>query len=641
MINKFQKLSGWMKLSSVLIALIFPAIILVPLPGIIIDMFILFSFIASAMIFSIMLDNDNPLRVTFLPTMVLLLTTFRLLLSIATTRNILTNDNVGVVIETVGGFVTSAGLLSGIIVFIIITIVQFLVVTKGGERVAEVGARFSLDALPGRQMTIDGDLKNNMISPEEAQILRAELSTENRLFGALEGAMKFIKGDAIAGILISLVNLFGGIYVGINIFELSLIDSLHRFSMLTIGDGLVSQIPSLLLSIACGIYLTRIKGVNEKSTSFTGQLVRQVSVFWKNLIFIGGFILLLGFFSPSIFSICLSMALVCFILSFILWKGVKEQETDTIKIVDGEGYGLLESLTFIFKDKNHQQLVSKSIHKIENQLWGQNIGSPSVRHDPNLNNDIEVSVLGISLYTFKKNNDSEIKVEEILYDEIFFIEEDNNINLTIIIHYFLRKRLLEKYNIQITNNILDDLSVKSHVMRKEIDSAVGVNRVHDVIKQMISCSEFYLDAVSFFEGLIYWSRVEHELKNWFLRIRGLARYEITSLLMDNNESIIAIILDNDLNELINNFISGEENDIDTLFSIKNKIKGYIYNLVENERRKPILIVDDIDFNTVKSFIGKIIPSLIVCSYNDITDSKLITSSTVVSMKGDGNGNDGE
>lgn len=267
-----------------------------------------------------MLENDQPLKVTFLPTMVLLLTTFRLLLSIATTRNIIANEDVGRVIETIGEFVMGGNLISGLLIFVIITIVQFLVVTKGGERVAEVGARFSLDALPGKQMTIDGDLKSGLISGEQAQKLRADLGTENKLFGSLDGAMKFVKGDAIAGILISLVNLFGGIYVGINQFDLSLSESVKRFSVLTIGDGLVSQIPSLLLSMACGVYLTRIKGSEDESSSFMSQMMAQIRTFWKSLLVVGVVIMLIGLLNPTLMYVCLPLAVLCVVMALLLWK---------------------------------------------------------------------------------------------------------------------------------------------------------------------------------------------------------------------------------------------------------------------------------------------------------------------------------
>ncbi|EGR1312181.1 type III secretion protein, partial [Vibrio cholerae] len=306
---KYPKLNFKLSIFSLIITLLLPTIILISLPGGMIDTLIVFSFISSFLLLVIMLENDQPLKVTFLPTIVLLLTTFRLLLSIATTRNIIANDDVGQVIETVGNTVMGGNLISGLLIFTIITIVQFLVVTKGGERVAEVGARFSLDAMPGRQMTIDGDLKAGLISPHQAQRLRSELSTENKLFGSLDGAMKFIKGDAIAGILISFVNLFGGIYVGINQFNLTFSDSIAKFSVLTIGDGLVSQIPSLILSLACGVYLTRIKGADDSSTSFSSQLFSQIKSFWKSLITIGFLLLVIGILNYNLIYVFFPFAL--------------------------------------------------------------------------------------------------------------------------------------------------------------------------------------------------------------------------------------------------------------------------------------------------------------------------------------------
>ncbi|HHL2502320.1 TPA: FHIPEP family type III secretion protein [Yersinia enterocolitica] len=618
MIKRIRNFSAWVKPGSVVIALMLPTVILVPLPGFVIDIFVLLSFIVSVMLLVIMLENDKPLRVTFLPTVVLLLTTFRLLLSIATTRNILANEEVGSVIEIVGNFVMGAGLLSGLIIFVIITIVQFMVVTKGGERVAEVGARFSLDALPGRQMTIDGDLKNNMITGEQAQRLRAELSTENKLFGSLEGAMKFIKGDAIAGILISLVNLFGGIYVGINQFDLSLSDSVQRFSILTIGDGLVSQIPSLLLSVACGVYLTRIKGIDEESSSFLGQIINQVGAFWKSLALIGVFMLFFGGVNADLTYVCAPIALACLAASFYLWRG---QSKSSVKIIAGEGEGLFESLSISLKDINNQYVIYDGVAKVEAILWGQELGKPCVVINPNLDNDIEISVLGITLYSFSQKNAS--GVEEIMDDEMFIHSEILTDNLTLIVGYFLRKRMIEKYNIQFTSDIIEKLSEKSEVMKKEIDSAIGINRVHDVIKQMINCPEFYLDCVSFFESLIYWSRLESEPKNWLMRIRSQARYEITSRLVNPKGEIFGALLPAELTEVIESFVSGEEEDIDTLMAIRKSLRSEVFRLTEKNGVKPVVLVNDTDVNFVQSFMYQIISTLAVCSYNDITKSDLI------------------
>ncbi|MEW4557015.1 FHIPEP family type III secretion protein, partial [Vibrio cholerae] len=433
MMAKLRKSSLLFNPSSVMIAFLLPTIILVTLPGVVIDFFLMISFVSSALLLVIMLENDQPLKVTFLPTMVLLLTTFRLLLSIATTRNIIANEDVGQVIETVGQFVMGGNLLSGLLIFIIITIVQFLVVTKGGERVAEVGARFSLDALPGKQMTIDGDLKSGLITGEQAQKLRADLGTENKLFGSLDGAMKFVKGDAIAGILISLVNLFGGIYVGINQFELSLADSVSRFSVLTVGDGLVSQIPSLLLSMACGVYLTRIKGSDEESSSFMAQLMLQIRTFWKSLLVIGGIIIVLGITNSNLLYVCLPLAVLCAALAIWLWK--KEDSKVATSSFEPQGHGLFESLKFVFREAQYQHLIQRNVENKEKSLWGQALGSPAVMVDPTLDCDLKVYISDIEMYSYK--NAEPGSVIEILNDELLVASNDVASNLNHIVSYFI------------------------------------------------------------------------------------------------------------------------------------------------------------------------------------------------------------
>ncbi|WP_140332375.1 FHIPEP family type III secretion protein, partial [Vibrio parahaemolyticus] len=436
MISKLRNSTLLFNPSSVMIAFLLPTIILVTLPGVVIDFFLLISFVSSALLLIIMLENDQPLKVTFLPTMVLLLTTFRLLLSIATTRNIIANEDVGRVIETIGEFVMGGNLISGLLIFVIITIVQFLVVTKGGERVAEVGARFSLDALPGKQMTIDGDLKSGLISGEQAQKLRADLGTENKLFGSLDGAMKFVKGDAIAGILISLVNLFGGIYVGINQFDLSLSESVKRFSVLTIGDGLVSQIPSLLLSMACGVYLTRIKGSEDESSSFISQMMAQIRTFWKSLLVVGVVIMLIGLLNPTLMYVCLPLAVLCVVMALLLWK--KNGNNSVAVKFEPEGSGVFESLKFVFRDGQYQSLIKKRLKAVEERVWGQALGEPAVLVDPDLDVDIAVYISGIQTYQFSQS--SAEGIVEILNDDTFNLHDDLSSNLDEIISYFIQTR---------------------------------------------------------------------------------------------------------------------------------------------------------------------------------------------------------
>ncbi len=628
MISKLRNSTLLFNPSSVMIAFLLPTIILVTLPGVVIDFFLLISFVSSALLLIIMLENDQPLKVTFLPTMVLLLTTFRLLLSIATTRNIIANEDVGRVIETIGEFVMGGNLISGLLIFVIITIVQFLVVTKGGERVAEVGARFSLDALPGKQMTIDGDLKSGLISGEQAQKLRADLGTENKLFGSLDGAMKFVKGDAIAGILISLVNLFGGIYVGINQFDLSLSESVKRFSVLTIGDGLVSQIPSLLLSMACGVYLTRIKGSEDESSSFMSQMMAQIRTFWKSLLVVGVVILLIGLLNPTLMYVCLPLAVLCVVMALLLWK--KNGNNSVAVKFEPEGSGVFESLKFVFRDGQYQSLIKKRLKAVEERVWGQALGEPAVLVDPDLDVDIAVYISGIQTYQFSQS--SAEGIVEILNDDTFNLHDDLSSNLDEIISYFIQTRLIEKYNLQHSCNIVAELASQSEIMKSEIDSAVGLNRVHDVLKQMIRSPEFYLDRVSFFESLIYWSRVENDPRNWLTRIRHQARYEITARLLNSDGKVHVMLLSPELTEEISGYVAGEFEDFERLIEIQKALKSEIKRLLLSHKNRPVLVVNDNELNVVKTFVQQVMSTLIVCSHSDIVDNNCISSSEVINIQ---------
>ncbi|EGR3355839.1 FHIPEP family type III secretion protein [Vibrio parahaemolyticus] len=628
MISKLRNSTLLFNPSSVMIAFLLPTIILVTLPGVVIDFFLLISFVSSALLLIIMLENDQPLKVTFLPTMVLLLTTFRLLLSIATTRNIIANEDVGRVIETIGEFVMGGNLISGLLIFVIITIVQFLVVTKGGERVAEVGARFSLDALPGKQMTIDGDLKSGLISGEQAQKLRADLGTENKLFGSLDGAMKFVKGDAIAGILISLVNLFGGIYVGINQFDLSLSESVKRFSVLTIGDGLVSQIPSLLLSMACGVYLTRIKGSEDESSSFISQMMAQIRTFWKSLLVVGVVIMLIGLLNPTLMYVCLPLAVLCVVMALLLWK--KNGNNSVAVKFEPEGSGVFESLKFVFRDGQYQSLIKKRLKAVEERVWGQALGEPAVLVDPDLDVDIAVYISGIQTYQFSQSSAEDIV--EILNDDTFNLHDDLSSNLDEIISYFIQTRLIEKYNLQHSCNIVAELASQSEIMKSEIDSAVGLNRVHDVLKQMIRSPEFYLDRVSFFESLIYWSRVENDPRNWLTRIRHQARYEITARLLNSDGKVHVMLLSPELTEEISGYVAGEFEDFERLIEIQKALKSEIKRLLLSHKNRPVLVVNDNELNVVKTFVQQVMSTLIVCSHSDIVDNNCISSSEVINIQ---------
>ena len=234
-------------------------IMLFPLPLIVLDSLLVFNISFAILLLVSVVYLSEPQRFTSLPTILLFTTLFRLSLNISTTRQILSTGEAPATIASFGNFVVQGNIFVGLVLFSIITIVQFLVIAKGAERIAEVAARFTLDAMPGKQMSIDADVRAGSLSLTEAKVKRRELQTESRLYGALDGAMKFVKGDAIAGVLITFINMGAGFIIGTTQLGLSLGDAAKQFSLFTIGDGLVSQIPALVVTVAAGIAVTRVQ----------------------------------------------------------------------------------------------------------------------------------------------------------------------------------------------------------------------------------------------------------------------------------------------------------------------------------------------------------------------------------------------
>jgi type III secretion protein V len=263
-------------LALVALVIVVIALLTVPLPTVLLDILIATNLAASIALLMLSLYIPSALGLSTFPSLLLLTTLFRLALNIASTKLILLNGAAGHIIDTFGRMVVGANVVVGLVVFLIVAIVQFIVIAKGAERVAEVGARFSLDGMPGKQMSIDADLRAGLIDKEGALRRRAELDEEMRLHSAMDGAMKFVKGDAIAGMLIALVNIVAGITVGATLKGLSLGEAVDTYSVLSVGDGMVAQIPSLFVSIAAGIVITRVDGAVRGRSPLGAQIASQV-----------------------------------------------------------------------------------------------------------------------------------------------------------------------------------------------------------------------------------------------------------------------------------------------------------------------------------------------------------------------------
>lgn len=254
-------------------------VLFTPIPTVLLDLLLLTNFSLALLVLLVTFDTDKPLSFSTFPSLLLMTTLFRLSLNIAATRLILTDGDAGKVIEAVGTHVIGGNYVIGFVIFLILVVVQYVVVTSGAQRVAEVAARFTLDSLPGKQMSIDADLNMGLIDQDEAKQRRSQLEKESNFYGAMDGASKFVKGDAVAGIIIIAINIIGGLAVGLMQKGMSWGDALHHYTLLTVGDGIVTQIPSLIIAVSAGIIITRA----ATDARLGQELGRQVSAYPKML----------------------------------------------------------------------------------------------------------------------------------------------------------------------------------------------------------------------------------------------------------------------------------------------------------------------------------------------------------------------
>ncbi|MFD0698368.1 flagellar biosynthesis protein FlhA [Paenibacillus sp. GCM10027628] len=296
----------------------------VPVPIPLLDFLLIINISVALMIILVGMNTKEALQFSIFPSLLLITTLFRLALNVSTTRNILSHAEAGNVVRTFGSFVAAGNIVVGFVVFLILVLVQFIVITKGSERVAEVAARFTLDAMPGKQMSIDADLNAGLINETQARERRQKIEREADFYGAMDGASKFVKGDAIAGIIILVINLLGGFIIGMTQKGMSFNEALQTFSILTIGDGLVSQIPALLISTAAGIIVTRASSEGNLGHDITSQITAQP----KLLYIVAGTLVTLGIFTPIHWYTTFPVA---GLLAFAAYKMQKNLERQAIK----------------------------------------------------------------------------------------------------------------------------------------------------------------------------------------------------------------------------------------------------------------------------------------------------------------------
>jgi len=381
--------------SDLILAVVIISIIMMlifPVPPDVIDILIAINLGVSISILFVALYIQKAVQLSIFPSLLLITTLFRLGVNISSTRQILLHANAGHIIFAFGKFVVGGNYVVGGVIFLIITIVQFIVVTKGAERVAEVAARFTLDAMPGKQMSIDADLRAGIIDQQQARELRLGLAKESQLYGAMDGAMKFVKGDAIAGIVIALINIIGGLIIGNVMHGMTLADSAKIYTLLSIGDGLVSQIPSLMIAVTAGIVTTRVSS-EKKDANLGKEISEQLLKQPKALMIAGGVLFFMAWIPGFPAWAFLILFAIVGSLGYFFWKsskrvaakaaaGIGPVEMDTpghaVSGGAGEDYALTLPVVLevgsaisqiIRKDKQGLTFIDQMIPKMRHALY--------------------------------------------------------------------------------------------------------------------------------------------------------------------------------------------------------------------------------------------------------------------------------
>lgn len=649
------------------------SLMILPLPTVMVDALIATNLGIAVSLLMLSLYIPSALSLSTFPTLLLFTTLFRLALNITTTRQILLYAYAGDIIDTFGNLVVGGNFVVGAVIFLIITIVQFLVIAKGAERVAEVGARFTLDAMPGKQMSIDADLRAGSIQLPEAQARRSSLERESQLYGAMDGAMKFVKGDAIAGLIVTAVNILAGIAVGVWQKDMGATEALQTFAVLTIGDGLISQIPALFISITAGVIVTRVSV--DDSAHLGGDIGTQVLAQPKALA-IGGTILLAFTLIPGFPKLpFLVLGGLVTAVGVTLWRqeGRDEDEAQPIPGMDDDNQEdavAAHSNKLSFSVPLMVELDSGMKNGVDARALNETL--VQVRHA--LYMDLGVPFPGIHLRFSKRLQPGQyrIAIKEIPVSEGFLragcvLVNDQAENLEMLgitfeqgepflpdlpalwvtddqraflkeaeIQFFDHARILAYHlskvlhdqaadfvGLQETQNLLDKMEEDYDVLVKEIQRVVPTTRVADVFQRLVAEGLSIRDLPTILEALIEWGQKESDiiLLTEYVRM-GMSRY-ISHQYAGPQNLLAAYMLDPDLEETIRAAVrqtsGGSYLSLDpkTAKQVVTEVRHVVGEL-RGRAQRPVLLTSMDIRRFVRKLIEDDLPNLPVLSYQELT-----------------------
>lgn len=660
---------------------------IIPIPNFLLDILITFNLMVALIILFNCLYAKETLAMSSFPTILLFSTIFRISLNVSSTRLILSTGNPGVVVRTFGNFVGGGNLVIGAIIFIVLVIVQMVVINKGSERVSEVTARFTLDAMPGKQMAIDADLNTGAITDKEAMERRDKIQQESAFYGSMDGATKYVKGDAIAGLIITVINLVGGIILGMMMQGLPLAEAVSQYTILTIGDGLVSQIPSMLISVATGILVTKASKADNIGDVMIGQLFQVPKVLYM----VGGTLCFLGVFTPlrseGRILVYLGMGLGMIVLGRLIAhteevaaieEEVQEEEVQADEIRRHEnvnallqvdpielefGYGIIP-----LADVNQGGDLLDRVVMIRRQIaleLGAVVPIIRLRDNIQLNpNQYIIKIKGI-----------QISEGEILFDHYMamnpgYVEEEitgiptfepsfhlpaiwitesqreraESMGYTVVdppsiiathLTEIIKAHLDELLTRQDVQNLINNVKENNATLIDElVPKLIGVGEIQKVLQNLLAEGISIRDSVTIFETLADYASSTRDTDVLTEYVRQRLKRAISNTYFSGDEMTTVVTLDPKVEQDIMNSIKQTEQgayitlDPATTKKILNSVENEVKKL-ESQGKAPIIITSPIVRMYFKKLTKDYFKDLIVVSYNEIESDVELQSIGVV------------
>ena len=652
----------------ILAAIVF---LIISVPSALLDVLLAFNMAVALVILFMALFSREPLDMQAFPTILLFTTIFRISLNVSSTKLILGTGDPGNVVRVFGEFVGGNDLVIGIIVFLILILVQFMVINKGTERVAEVTARFTLDAMPGKQMAIDADLNTGAISDKEAMLRREKLQQESSFFGAMDGATKYVKGDATAGLIITVVNIVGGIIMGVMRKGMNINDALTTYTILTIGDGLVSQIPSLLISLSTGIIITKA----TKDKDLSQELVEELFSMPKAFFMVGGAMIFLGVVTPLPWYI-----FVPFGALLIVWGNIQKKKKD-IGAIEQEADSADEEANEIRKPENVTSLLQVDPIELEFgygiiPLADANQGGDLLDRVVMIRRQIAIE-LGtvVPIIRLRDNiqlnpNQYIIKIKgiqvsegEILFDHYMamnpgYVEEEitgiptfepsfhlpaiwitegqreraESLGYTVVdppsiiathLTEVVRSHIAELLTRQDTQNLINNLKENNPTLVEElVPKLMGVGDIQKVLQNLLEEGISIRDLLTIFETLADHAATTHDPDILTEYARQSLKRAISNKYFSGNDTSSVVTLDPAVEQEIMGAVKQTEQGAyltlapDRIRKIVDSVKQEVEKL-ENMGKMPIIITSPIVRIYFKKMINDYVKDLTVVSYNEI------------------------